>query len=82
MWTTPTFPTDHTGDIVKMSDEGTSSRIASGLNFPNMDAVGPDGNLYFSADSVCPAAGITGLCPGGGTVSKLALEQESNDSDD
>ena len=82
MWTTPTFPTDHTGDIVKMSDEGTSSRIASGLNFPNMDAVGPDGNLYFSADSVCPAAGITGLCPGGGTVWKLALEQESNESDD
>jgi hypothetical protein len=82
MWTTPSFPTPFTGNIVKMSDEGTSSVIASGINFPNMSAVGPDGNLYFSADSVCPAAGITGLCPNGGTVWKLALAHADDESGD
>jgi len=77
MWTTPTFPAPFTGNIVKLSsDEGTSSVIAGGLNFPNMDAVGPDGNLYFSADSICPAAGIPGFCPHGGTVWKLALPHD------
>ena len=81
MWTTPTFPTPFTGDIVKMSDEGTSSVIASGINFPNMDTVGPDGNLYFSADSVCPAAGIPGLCPNGGTVWKFALATDEGNDD-
>jgi hypothetical protein len=82
MWTTPTFPTPFTGDIVKMSDEGTSSVIASGINFPNMDVIGPNGNLYFSADSVCPAAGVTGLCPSGGTVWKLAVSNENGESDE
>jgi hypothetical protein len=82
MWTTPTFPTPFSGDIVKFnSGEGTSSIIAGGLNFPNMDVVGPDGNLYFSADSVCPAAGIQGFCPQGGTVWKLALLHGDNEGD-
>ena len=81
MWTTPTPPKPFTGNIVKLDTEaGTSSVIASGLNFPNMDVVGPDGNLYFSADSVCPAAGIAGFCPQGGTIWKLALPHE-NDGD-
>ncbi|MDQ6713321.1 MAG: ScyD/ScyE family protein, partial [Candidatus Dormibacteraeota bacterium] len=58
MWTTPGPPQPFKGDIVKFSaEEGTSSVIAGGLNFPNMDVVGPDGNLYFSANSVCPAEG-------------------------
>jgi hypothetical protein len=82
MWTTPTFPSPFTGNIVKMSDEGTSSVIASGINFPNMDAVGPDGNLYFSADSVCPAAGIPGFCPNGGTAWMLALAHENDEGGD
>ena len=38
---------------------------------------GPDGNLYFSADSVCPAE-ETGFCPHGGTVRKLALPHEDD----
>ena len=61
------------------SEEGTSSVLAAGINFPNMDAVGPDGNLYFSADSVCPAEGIAGFCPQGGTVWKLALSHENDE---
>jgi hypothetical protein len=80
MWTSPGLPTPFTGDIVKFNtDDGTSSVIASGLNFPNMDVVGPDGNLYFSADSICPAGGIPGLCPKGGSVWKLALSHDNND---
>jgi len=83
MWTTPTPPQPFTGNIVKLDTEaGTSSVIAAGLNFPNMDVVGPDGNLYFSADSICPAAGIPGFCAQGGTVWKLALPHDNDDHGD
>jgi hypothetical protein len=81
MWNTPGPPNPFSGDIVKLDTRhGTSSVIAAGLNFPNMDVVGPDGNLYFSADSICPAEGIAGFCPQGGTVWKLGLPHE-NDED-
>ena len=46
-----------------------------------MDVVGPDGNLYFSADSVCPTTGIPHLCEQGGTVWKLALPHDEDDGD-
>jgi hypothetical protein len=83
MWTTSTPPSPFTGNIVKLdTEEGTSTVIAGGLNFPNMDVVGPDGNLYFSADSVCPTAGIPGFCPHGGTVWKLALSHENDEGGD
>src|SRR5438132_2347745 len=83
MWTTPTPPQPFTGNIVKLdTEEGTSSVIAAGLNFPNMDVVGPDGNPYFSADSVCPATGIPHLCDGGGPVGNLALPHDENGGDD
>jgi hypothetical protein len=83
MWTTPTPPQPFTGNIVKLDIEaGTSSVIAAGLNFPNMDVVGPDGNLYFSADSVCPAAGIPDFCAQGGTVWKRALSHENGEGGD
>jgi hypothetical protein len=79
MWNTPGPPNPFSGDIVKLdSKHGTSSVIAAGLNFPNMDAVGPDGNLYFSADSICPAEGIAGFCPQGGTVWKLGLPHDDD----
>ena len=82
MWTTPTPPQPFTGNIVKLdTEDGTSSVIAAGLNFPNMDVVGPDGNLYFSADSVCPTTGIPGLCAQGGTVWKLALPHAEDGGD-
>ena len=73
------LPVEGTGKL--SPDEGTTSVIAAGLNFPNMDVVGPDGNLYFSADSICPAAGIQGLCPHGGTVWKLALPHDEGEGD-
>jgi SMP-30/Gluconolactonase/LRE-like region len=80
MWTTATPPSPGTGNIVKLDTEaGTSSVIAANLHFPNMDVVGPDGNLYFSADSVCPAGGVPNFCPNGGTIWKLALSHENGD---
>jgi hypothetical protein len=83
MWTTPTPPSPGTGNIVKLdTEEGTSSVIAAELHFPNMDVVGPDGNLYFSADSVCPSTPIPGFCPNGGTVWKLALPNENSEGGD
>jgi hypothetical protein len=83
MWTTATPPSPGTGNIVKLdTDEGTSSVIADHLNFPNMDVVGPDGNLYFSADSVCPATPIPDFCPNGGTVWTLALPHDNEGDGD
>jgi hypothetical protein len=82
MWSTPDFPTPFTGTIVRFNTRSRASAvIASGINFPNMDVVGRDGNLYFTADSICPAEGIQGLCPQGGTVWKLALPRQKHDSE-
>ncbi|HXN02541.1 MAG TPA: ScyD/ScyE family protein [Candidatus Dormibacteraeota bacterium] len=82
MWTTFGPPSPFSGDIVKFNaDEGTSSVIAGGLTFPNMDVMGPDGNLYFSAGAVCPATGGQGFCAQGGTVWKLALPHDDNEGD-
>jgi hypothetical protein len=82
MWSTPDFPTPFSGTIVKFDTRSrTSSVIASGIDFPNMDVVGRDGNLYFTADSICPAEGIQGLCPNGGTVWKLALPRQPDESE-
>ncbi|MDQ6709760.1 MAG: ScyD/ScyE family protein [Candidatus Dormibacteraeota bacterium] len=83
MWSTPGFPNPFSGNIVQFNAEThTSSVIAAGLNFPNMDTVGPDGNLYFSADSVCPHDGIANFCPNGGTVWKLALAHDGDEHGD
>src|SRR2546428_2729325 len=53
MWSTPRPPSPFSGNIVKLdAEDGTASVVADHLNFPNMDPEGPDGNLYFSADSI------------------------------
>jgi hypothetical protein len=84
MWTTAGPPGPDalfTGNIVKFdAEEGTSSVVAAGINFPNMDTIGPDGNLYVSADSVCPATGLP-FCTHGGTVWKVKLPSEDNHQD-
>jgi hypothetical protein len=56
------FPTPNSGEVVELAanSSGSVSTIASGLNFPNMIAIGPDGQLYVTVNSVCPA--IAGTC--------------------
>jgi hypothetical protein len=51
------FPTPNTGEVVELAanSNGAVTSIASGLNFPNMIAIGPDGQLYVTVNSVCPA---------------------------
>ena len=76
MWTSPGTPTPFSGDVVQFKpDEGTSSVVAGGLDFPNMITAGPHRSLYVSADSICPATGLAalGLCPKGGSVLKISL---------
>ena len=60
IFTTP-FPSPGTGNVVKLATNGTASVIAGPLNFPNGIVVGPDGGIYVSVNSVCPA---TGPCQG------------------
>jgi hypothetical protein len=77
MWTTDGAPSPasaFTGNVVRFnSDRGSSSVVAGHINFPNMITAGPKGSLYVSADSICPASGIPGLCPLGGSVKKISL---------
>jgi hypothetical protein len=60
IFTTP-FPSPGTGSVVKLGADGSASVLASPLNFPNGIALGPDGGVYVSVNSVCPA---TGPCQG------------------
>jgi hypothetical protein len=77
MWTNDGPPTPFSGNVVQFNpDEGTSSVLAGGLDFPNMITAGRHGSLYVSADSICPATGIPGLCPKGGSVLKITVEGE------
>ena len=46
-----------------------------------MVTIGPEGVLYVSADSICPAGGIPGLCPNGGTVLRINTKHGEDDSD-
>jgi hypothetical protein len=51
------FPNPGTGSVVELAanSSGSVSTIASGLVFPNMIAIGPDGQLYVTVGSVCSA---------------------------
>ena len=63
------FPNPGTGSVVELAanSSGSVSTIASGLVFPNMIAIGPDGQLYVTVNSVCPAiaGGACGPLTGG-----------------
>ena len=81
MWNTAGLPSPFTGSVVKYrTDKGTASVVAQGLNFPNMIAVGSEGTLYVSADSICPPSGIPGLCPNGGTVLRITTRHEEDNN--
>ncbi len=75
-------PTPNSGSVVKVAPDGTTSYVVApdeGLNYPNGITWGPDGKLYLTINSICPAntapvlaAGIpTTYCPHGGQVVRL-----------
>lgn len=77
MWTSAGPPAPFSGNVVRFNaEEGGSSVLAGGLNLPNMITVGPHGNLYVSANSICPAGGFPVICVGGGNVLKITLGGE------
>jgi hypothetical protein len=67
------------GNVVQYNAEtGKASMLANGLMLPNMDTIGPDGNLYVSVGSICPTAGF--LCNGAaGGVVKIILPHGENE---
>jgi hypothetical protein len=75
MWHTPPipFPNPMTGSIVKVAADGTISTLSlpTTLNFPNGITVGPDGALFVSVNSVCPATAGGKCGPGTGGVVKI-----------
>jgi sugar lactone lactonase YvrE len=49
------FPSPGSGSLWKLSPTGALSPVVTHLNFPNKVAVGFDGSLYVSVNTVCPA---------------------------
>jgi hypothetical protein len=87
-----TSPSFFAGNVVKYptdEDDGPASVLAGNLLFPNMAAIGPDGNLYVTAGSICPADGsrpasvppeAPNPCVGGGKVLKISLPHDEGDN--
>jgi hypothetical protein len=76
-----TSPSFFVGNVVKYNVlTGSGSVVAANLSFPNMAAIGPDGNLYVTAGSICAATGAPPFpppapnpCVGGGKVLRISL---------
>jgi hypothetical protein len=75
-------PLPNSGSVVKVAPDLTTSYVIApdqGLNYPNGIAWGPDGKLYLTINSICPAntAPVTAAgfpaeyCPHAGQVIRL-----------
>ena len=67
--------------VLYNTETGKASVLADHLNFPNMAAVGPDGNLYVSTGAICGSTGVAGPpCFGAtGSVTRITLAHGEND---
>jgi hypothetical protein len=71
------------GNVVKYSvDSGNASVLAGGLQFPNMDVIGPDGNLYVSAGAICGTTPVAAPPCFGGTGRVLKITLPGGDEND
>ena len=80
-----TDPSFFAGNVVRYNaDEGKGSVVADNLFTPNMPAIGPDGNLYVTAGSICPATGVGGPppCKDGGKVLRINLPHGDDNNQD
>jgi glucose/arabinose dehydrogenase len=79
MWGTPGPPVPAgpqsaagTGSVIAVAADGGASVVASGLNFPNGIALGPDGSLYVTVGSTCPVSGSPfPYCAAGGGIVRI-----------
>lgn len=77
-----TSPSFFVGDVVKYSvDSGNASVLVDGLQFPNMDVIGPDGNLYVSAGAICGTTPVAAPPCFGGTGRVLKITLPGGDED-
>ena len=66
------------GNVVQYNTEsGKFSMLVDGLQLPNQDAIGPDGNLYVSVRSICPL--FPGCAGATGGVIKITLPHAQED---
>jgi hypothetical protein len=64
------FPSPMSGSLIKLSSTGAISTVVPNLNFPNKLAIGFDGSIYVSVNTVCPAT--PGPCgPATGSVVRI-----------
>lgn len=79
-------PSWFNGTVVRYgAEDGKASVLVDHLFTPNMPAIGPDGNLYVTAGSVCPASGVGGPppCTGrSGTVLRINLPHGDDNNQD
>jgi hypothetical protein len=73
MWSNAGRPTANSGSVVRYRvEDGSARTVASGLNFPNMLAVGSEGAVYVSANSICGPETTSAVCSGGGKILRIS----------
>ena len=78
-----TSPSFFIGNVVKYNvDSGHASVLVDQLQFPNMDVIGPDGNLYVSTGAICGTTPVAAPPCFGGTGQVLKVTLPGGDEND